>query len=285
MYDPLAILSSVLVGVAVGMAVHFLKPVYDAMTARYTADLTPRLQQAYVDTSDVPAYMRLWGVALLAVPAVLWLVAGIPILAILAALLIYRLPRMVMRARIRRQRTLIRNQLVSACVNLANTARAGMALPQGLQAIIPETPEPLVSEFRRITGEFEAGRPFPDALRAGQERLRMETFTLFVAAVLVCLERGGKVTDALDRISRSLQENQRLERKREADTASGRRVVLILAMTPIAFLALFTGIDPDGMSPVYTTTAGQMILGIVAVLDYLSVMWAQAILKLDTAAR
>ncbi len=41
-------------------------------------------------------------------------------------------------------------------------------------------------------------------------------------------EGKGKITDALERISRSLQENQRLERKMEADTASGRKVIIIL---------------------------------------------------------
>lgn len=280
---PLA--ASLLTGLAAGLFVYYLRPVWDSLTARHLRDLTPRLRAAYLDDSGLPGRLRLWGVALLAIPLVLALVLGQWLLAIFAAFLLYRMPRTMVAGAIRKQRVRLRDQMVTACVNLANTTRAGMALPQGLETIAPETPEPLASEFRRIVGEFKRGRPFAEALRDAQRRLDLEPFTLFASAVLVCLERGGKVTDALDRISRSLLENQRLERKREADTASGRRTVGILAVTPVAFLALFMLLDPEGTSLIFTTVGGKVILAIVAVLDYVSVRWAKSILKLDEAAK
>jgi Flp pilus assembly protein TadB len=65
----------------------------------------------------------------------------------------------------------------------------------------------------------------PESLRAAKDRLNIDSFTLFAAAILVSLERGGRITDALERISHSLQELQRIERKLEVDTASGKKVV------------------------------------------------------------
>lgn len=283
--DPLLCLACVASGVATGVLLWSLRPVWDALTARYVADLTPQLHNLQLDTSWLPVYLRIWGVLLLGVPLLVAVWLEQPLLAVLVAFLLYRAPRTLTRMRIRTQRVRLRDQLVTACVNLANTSRAGLALPQGLETIIPETPVPLAGEFRRIVGEFHRGRPFPQALREVQKRLELEPFSLLTAALLVCLERGGKVTDALDRISKSLLENQRLERKREADTASGRKVVRILALTPPTFLCLFALLDPEGTSLLFTTIPGQMILAVVALLDYVSVRWASALLKSDAAAR
>src|SRR6185369_12402346 len=96
--------------------------------------------------------------------------------------------------------------------------------------------------------------------------MQLDSFTLFASAVLVAIERGGKLTEALEKISHSLQENQRLERKIEADTASGRQVVLILAAFPFLFLALFSFLEPEGVSYLFTTLAGQMIFVAIVVL-------------------
>lgn len=281
----LALAAAALTGVAAALFVHFLKPIWDDLTSRHLAEKIEEMERVYLDPSRIPIYMRLWGIALVALPLVMWLVFGLPLIAVFVAFLLYRMPRGMARMRIRRQRSHLRDQLVSGCTNLANTSRAGLSLPEGFEAVAAESPEPLASELRRVVGEFNRGRPFPEALRESQQRLSLESYTLFTAALLVCMDRGGKITEALDRISQSLQENQRLERKREADTASGRRVVAILAVTPAAFLCILSVLDPDGAMLIFTTLLGQIILSLVAVMDYVSVIWARSILQLDSAAR
>src|SRR5205085_687207 len=141
---------------------------------------------------------------------------------------VYVAPRYVLEFVIARRRSLLRDQMVGASTAMANAARAGLALGQALESISKETPAPLANEFRRIIQEYERGRPLPDALRDAKERLELDGFTLFTSSLLTCLDRGGRITEALDRISKSLQESQRLERKLEADTATGRKVVIIL---------------------------------------------------------
>lgn len=282
---PLALLAVTLTGVATALFVWYLAPVWDQLTSHHLTEQLDQMRRLHIDTSEIPIYMRLWGVALVAGPAVLWVVAEQPLMAVLAAFLIYRAPKAIVRGRIQRQRTALRDQLVSACTNLANTARAGLALPAGFESVGNEAPHPLSAELRRVVFDFKGGRPFADTLRESQHRLNLESYTLLTAALLVCLDRGGKVTEALDRIGHSLQENQRLERKREADTATGRRTVSILALAPFGFLAMFGSFFGEGTKLLFTTLVGQIVLCIVAVLDYVSVIWARSILGLDTAER
>jgi tight adherence protein B len=120
-----------------------------------------------------------------------------------------------------------------------------------------------------------------DAIRATKERLKIESFTLFSAAILVCLERGGRITDALERISHSLQELQRIERKLEVDTAAGTKVVYILTVFPIIFLGISYVTNPAGTDMLLHSLSGQIILLLVIVLTYLSFRWSQKILAIE----
>jgi tight adherence protein B len=222
--------------------------------------------------------MRWWGVALVGAVVFFGVVVGVPVLALVAGYLVWRAPRFLLNRRLGQRRVLLRDQLVPACVSLANATRAGLSLGQGLESIANETPPPLAAEVRRIVFEFHGGRPLAAALRDTQERLRLDSFTLFASAILVCLERGGRITEALERIARSLQEHQRLERKMEADTASGRKVVILLACFPAFFLGLFYMFDPEGTGLLFDNLAGQGVLLLVCLLVYVSVRWAWRIL-------
>jgi tight adherence protein B len=169
----------------------------------------------------------------------------------------------------------------TATVALANTSRAGLSLAQGLETVGQETPEPLASELRRIVREYRHGRPLAEAIRAAKERLRIDSFTLFASAILVSLERGGRITDALERISHSLQETQRIERKLEVDTASGKKVVYILTGFPLFFLALSYVMNPAGTATVFQSLLGQVVLLVVIALSYVSFRWSQKILAIE----
>jgi tight adherence protein B len=274
------LLSSLLMGTAVFLGSLWLTPLWDVVTARQFADLSPRLRELSMDQSQLPRYLRLWGLAMLGV-LVLTTVLRLYLLVPAAVYLLYILPRYLLEARIRQRRTLLRDQMVGAGVALANATRAGLSLAQGLESIAKEMPEPLATELRRIVGEYQRGRPLPEAIRDAQQRLRLDGFTLFASAILTCLERGGKVTEALERISKSLQENQRLERKLDADTASGRKVVFLLGVFPLVFLGGFYALDPQGTGLLFSTLIGQGALLAVGVLVYFSVRWAQRILSIQ----
>lgn len=273
--------SSALLALAIVLGAFWLGPAWDALSRRYVADLTPYLRSLNIDDSRLAFWLRWWGLALVGGFFLMWFVLGVFVLAAGTAVLVFLAPRYLVRRQIGLRRKTYRDQLVSACVALSNAARAGMSLAQGLETVSKETPEPLATELRRIVQEYQRGRPLPEAIRDAQQRLNLDGFTLFASAILTCLERGGKVTEALERISRSLQENQRLERKLEADTASGRKVVLILGAFPAFFLGMFYLLDPEGTGLIFQTVLGQLVLLAVGLLIYVAVLWARYILKID----
>lgn len=275
------VLSSTLVFAAVLLACNSAGSVWDSVTRRYVADLTPKLDSLSIDRSELTAYLRVWGISLVAAFVIVAFVLGMPPVSIAAVYLVYVAPRIILDFMIRRRRALLRDQMVAATIALANTSRAGLSLAQGLETVGKETPEPLATEILRVVREYKRGRPLSDALRAAKERLNIDSFTLFAAAVLVSLERGGRITDALERISHSLQETQRIERKLEVDTASGKKVVYILTAFPFFFLGLSYLMNPDGTATVFQSLIGQLILLVIIGLCYFSFRWSQKILAIE----
>jgi tight adherence protein B len=275
------IISSLLVFLAVLLFCKSAVAVWDSVTARYVSDITPMLDSLSIDHKQLPKWLRLWGIALVAAFVIVAFVFQMPPVAIAAVYMVYVAPRIILEFMIRRRRSVLRDQMVSATVALANTSRAGLSLAQGLETIGNETQEPLAAELRRIVHEYRHGRPLSEAIRATKERLKIESFTLFSAAILVCLERGGKVTEALERISHSLQELQRIERKLEADTASGSKVVYILTIFPLIFLGISYLINAENTRLMLHSVLGQIVLLVVIARTYGSFRGSQKILSIE----
>jgi tight adherence protein B len=275
------IISSTLVFFAVLLACASAGSVWDSVTAKYVSDITPMLDSLSLDHSYLSKYLRIWGISLVAAFVIVAFVFGMPPVALAAVYLVYVSPRIILEFMIRRRRALLRDQMVAATTALANTSRAGLSLAQGLETIGKETPDPLAAELRRIVHEYRHGRPLSEAIRATKERLKIESFTLFASAILVCLERGGRITEALERIGHSLQELQRIERKLEADTASGTKVVYLLTIFPLIFLGISYLINPEGTATLLHSILGQVILLFVIGLTYASFRWSQRILAIE----
>ncbi len=277
---PLWLAGPALWGLAAASAAGLAGPAWDAVAALKTRRLEPRLRDLGMDLSKLPTWRRAWGAALVASVAIF---AGLGLwpLAVVAALAVFLAPDLILSVLLARRTKRLRDQMVGAGTALANASRAGLSISQGFEELAKDTPDPLGVEFRRITAHYRHGRPLAEILTETRRRLDLDGFSLFANAILVCLTRGGKETDALERISRSLQENQRLERKLEADTAAGKWVVILLAGFPLLFLAGFAVLFPEGTSLLFTTLIGQGVLVAVVVVTLGCAYLASRVLSIE----
>lgn len=277
----LVLLSSVLVFGTVAMLFAWIGPTWDTYTRSYIADLRPRMESLGLDDSGQDRLFRWWGIALFATAFGVGVLGAMPPIAVGLTYLVYIAPRLLLDALIAKRKTLLRDQMVRASAAMANAARAGLSLPKGIKSVAADTPPPLQQELQAISNSYDSGLPPKATLRAVEKKLDIEAFTVFAAAILVCLERGGNVTFALDRISVGLQEMQRLERKLEADTAAGRKLATLLALFPLFFLMGFLLLDPQATGLLFETLPGQLVLLGVGVVVYFSVRWCMQILDID----
>jgi tight adherence protein B len=270
---------SALTGLATALLTGLCAPLWDRFAARQFRELGVRYEQLGLDADRLQTWLRAWGAALLLILAAGGVCHCWP-LALVGAWLGYLAPGLLLHAAIRRREKQLRDQLVAAAQGLANAAKAGLSLAQGLETVCAETPAPLQREFRRIVFEYQRGRPLREAIDEVRRRLELDSFSLFAIAVQVALQRGGRISTALERISGSLHETQRLERKLDADTSSGRQMLLILSVFPAVFLTIFAVIAPHSVALLFDTLPGQLVLAAVVVVTYLGIRWARRIMSI-----
>lgn len=269
----LAVASSILTLAAVAIGSVRVIPVCDEMARMRIGGLSTQAKSLLMSTEQMEAWLRVWIGLLIGLPTLVWF-CDMKLLTLLAFALVYVAPEQILRYLIHRRRTILRDQLVPAIQGLANAAQAGLTLHQGLVEINRDTPKPLSIEISRILADFGRGRPLAEAIEEVRTRLSLESFTLFATAVQTSLERGGRINEALIRIGNSLRENQRVERKMEADTSAGRREILILSLFPLLFGLTLYFMSPENTGRLVNTLAGQCVVLVAAGLVYCGARWA-----------
>jgi len=274
-------LSTVLAFACVFLMAQWLGPGWDVLSQRYIKDMTPRLKALGMDEDMVRKWMRWWGITMATTLLIFSVFLQMPTIGLGLVLLIFVGPRFILDLLIEQRQQKLRDQLVRASMGIANGCRAGLSLSQSIEKVSEETPFPLSQELTRIVRYYKGGSRIQESLREVQLRLNLESFTVFASSAIVSLEQGGNIAMALEKISEGLQEMQRLERKLEADSASGRRLALVLGLFPVAFLIMFTLMDPVSMNLLYSTLLGNLILCGVGLIVYIAFRWCVAILDLD----
>ncbi len=269
------LLASLLCGAAAAAAWGPFADLVDWVSLKYTIDLRRRAGELGVDMSAFALWMRYWWLATVVVFALVWSVLKMPPVAALNAVLMIGAPRTFVAILTERRRLKLRDQMVAASRSLASQLRAGLDIPTGLKSVANESRAPLKDELNAVvTDYFQRGVPLTDGLTRLKDRLRIESVSMFAVALLACLKRGGDLTRAMENISSSLEQLQRLELKRDSNTAGGRLMVITLALFPFCFGGMFFLIDPTSTSLVFSTFPGQLVLCGVIVLTYVAVRWA-----------
>lgn len=279
-----ALLAAVCAGVAVGFGSIPALRLVDRLNRTYRNDLFERMTRSGMDTSNLDWALRWRILGGIVAWLVLWILFGMfPVGLMVGALVYVFIPAMLEKAVIK-HRTLLRDQLVTAVRKLAGRLRGSGNLVNGFAEVAHDTPAPLGDLLSEAVMRAEVGLDdLPDVLTNLKDRLQMDTVSLFVVALSTAHKRGGGgqgggFSQVLDAIGNTLQETQRAERKREADTAGGRLLVNVLVAFPFFFMGLFYMLDPEATEKLFSTLLGQLVLCAVGALSYLALWIARKIL-------
>lgn len=190
------------------------------------------------------------------------------------------LPDFLLNEYIKIWKTKFRSQLPLLCSGLANTTRAGISLEAGFKEIALELPNPLRMEINMILGKYNAGIEFRKCIGDSKESIGIPAYSLLIAAIQTCKDRGGPINSLLEKLGQSVREIERLERNMENATTVGTKTIRFLSAFPFLFLILMTLIYEGGLM-MFTTVIGQMMvltsIFIVLVANY----WTAMITSLD----
>jgi tight adherence protein B len=279
--EVMALVCSLVMGLCVAGAAYFGGAAFQGLVDRIERDLSERLRTLRVSTLRLRRWIYLWLGIVAALFFALWLGADAFTFAAGSVALLSAGPWYLVRRMAQQRRQKIEDQLADAMVMFSGGIRAGLSIPQALEILALECPLPIRQEFAQLVGEYRLGRPLEKTLEEGKSRLKSENFVLFAAALLASRESGGRLNETVERISKSILEIQRLERKIVSETAQARKSALYMAAAPALILVVYFYIDPVNTRMLFVTLPGQIMLSAAVVLNLVAYGWARVILNPD----
>ncbi len=166
----------------------------------------------------------------------------------------------------RRQKRLdaFSEQFPEALDMMTRSLRAGYALGPALQMVAAELPEPVGSEFKRVSEEILLGRAASDALLDLYHRMHTEEVRFFYVAVSIQREVGGNLAEILDNLSEVIRERFKLLAFARALSIQQRATAYCVGASPFIAGILMNFIIPGWFDPLWSMRyASALVVGAI----------------------
>ena len=270
-------------------------PEEDGKAARAALGWTARLLQSSnterglaerLDLAGIgrkPAEWALLGFSACAVLSVLLtLLLGNVFIGVLAGAAVgYVGMRLIVSARISGRRNAFRDQLPDVLQLIASSLRAGLSLPQAMDAVVREGTQPTAGEFSRAMAEARLGVNMEDALDAVAARMDSIDLRWTVMAIRIQREVGGNLAEVLSQTMATMRERASLRRQVRALSAEGRLSGWVMIALPLTMATWLFLTDRSYLHPLWTTPIGVLLVIAAVVLFVIGVFWMRAAVKVE----
>jgi tight adherence protein B len=205
-----------------------------------------------------------------------------PLLALPVGLLVgWAGTELYQRNRIERRTVAFAGLLPDALQLIIGSLRSGFSLPQAIDAMVSELPDPITSEFGRALGEVRLGVSLEDALERVARRMKNNDLAWAVVAIRVQQDVGGNLAEVLTTTVKTIREREALHRHVRALSADGRLSAWILIALPLlagVFMFTFRG---EYARSLYTEPVGIVMLLVGIVLLVIGTFWMSRVVKVE----
>jgi len=172
-------------------------------------------------------------------------------------------------------------QLVEALGSMSNALRAGFSINQAFETVVQSGEKPIAQEFGVMLQQMRVGMNFYDALQSLDKRVGSDDLTLVVTSIDIARRTGGNLTEIFDKISLTIRERMRIERRVQTLTSQGRLQGIIVACMPGILGIAMTAIKPDLMMPFLKSTNGMIAVGATVLLIAGGWFFIRKIIRID----
>lgn len=274
----------VLAAISIGVALWLLQHIATYAWLRYRSSVTEQTQTSlselfvFIDTTHLwPALCCVAVVTGLSV----WFLTSSIVVAIVLAGLILVLPRFLLLSALRRRLAIFDSQWPDALMAIAGSLRSGASIGMALKNFAQDAPTPMSQEISLVLREHRLGIPLNQALLALNQRMPSESVELVTALLAVGNASGGSLAELLERLSVNLRARQHVTGKIDVLTAQGKMQAWVMGALPMVLLGALSLIDPVSVELMFFSQTGQMMLGLVLILECFGVYWLRKILAIE----
>jgi len=172
----------------------------------------------------------------------------------------YLLPMRYVKWRQRKRLKIFNRRLPDTLNLLSNALKAGLSLPQALDAVFRNSAPPISDELSRALREVNLGSPLGQALANMVRRVGSEDLDLIVTAIAIQSTVGGNLARILDGISHTIRQRIQVKSQISALTAQARASGWIITLLPFIVAGLLEVITPTYFRVMFTEPLGRVLL-------------------------
>ena len=209
-----------------------------------------------------------------ALPWLPWLPAGWLAPGLIGAVAVGVAWLLWLRRRERRAAAATSRRVLDTCEQLASELASGQPPGTALSRAADDWPAlgPAAEAFR-------VGSDVPAALRSIATRPGAEDLRLLAAAWQVAHRTGQGLADAVDRVARELVATRSTRRVVDGELASARATARLVALLPVAALAMGSGVGGDPVGFLLGTPPGWLCLGTGLGLGLAGLWWIESLAR------
>lgn len=249
-------------------------------SSSFTRTVGNELGRAFVFISPMRLLVLNSGLILVVSVAAL-LIFRSPIPALIFALGMAVLPRLVLHRLRNKRLQVFRQQMPDLIALVAGGIRAGASMNGALGEVASQMPAPAGQEISLVLRESRMGCSLDAAIAGLERRLPTEETVLFVSALRIGGQSGGSIASTLDALADAIRRKLILEGKIKALTAQGRMQAWVMGLLPFVVLAAMLALDQTLVAAYFGSLLGWALLGSVVVLQLIGAYLIRQMINIE----
>jgi tight adherence protein B len=175
-------------------------------------------------------------------------------------------PRIWVSIRKRRRINAFNDQLGDTINLLANSLRSGFSIVQSMETVAEQLPDPMATEFHRVTQEIGLGLHYEEALQNMLRRVPSDDLDLMVTAINIQGRVGGNLAEILDTIGYTIRERVRIKGEIRVLTAQQMISGYILTLLPVGLGLVLYLLNKEYIGRMFQDPCGWIMIVVAVVM-------------------
>ncbi len=238
----------------------------DAMASRgFAANMRTELAQADLKLR-VAEFLALIVLSAIFFLLLARLIFGSILLGMVGGVVGFFVPRIYLGMRKKKRLQTFNDQLGDTITLLANSLRSGYSIVQSMETVAQQLPDPMATEFHRVTQEIGLGLHYEQALNNMLRRMPSDDLDLMITAINIQGKVGGNLAEILDTIGHTIRERVRIKGEIRVLTAQQMISGYVLTGLPVALGLVLYLINKSYMGNLFSDPCGWIMVGVAVIM-------------------